>query len=73
MNSINSSYRIFKLKNNENYNTWKINIFNFLKIKELWWITSKKMKKSEDLDKEISAEIKLIYEIKLFDWKDKND
>ena len=31
------------------------------------------MKKSEDLDKEINAEIKLIYEIKLLDWKDKND
>ncbi len=43
------NYRVLKLKKSENYESWKKNIINVLKVKDLWMIISEKLKKSTSL------------------------
>ncbi len=54
-------YHVFKLKRSENYESWKKNIINILKVKDLWMIILKKLKKSTSLTFDISTADKKKY------------
>ena len=41
------NYRVSKLKKSENYESWKKNIISVLKVKDLWMIISRWLKKSK--------------------------
>ncbi len=41
------NYHVLKLKKSENYESWKKNIINVLKVKDLWMIILKWLKKSK--------------------------
>jgi len=49
------NYRVPKLKKSENYESWKKNIINVLKVKDLWMIISEKLKKSTSLSFNVST------------------
>ena len=73
MDNMDSSFKFPKLKGNENYDSWKVDISNALKIKGLWWVTSGKVKKPEISENELNAEAEKAYKEELLSWKDKND
>ncbi len=55
------NYHVLKLKRSENYESWKKNIINVLKVKDLWIIISEKLKKSTSLSFDISTADKKKY------------
>lgn len=67
------TYRFPKLKGSDNYESWKMNIINALKVKGLWWVTSEKLKKSEISAFDVTATVKTEYKHELLHWEDKND
>jgi len=66
-------YRVSKLKRSENYKSWKKNIINVLKVKDLWMIISRKLKKSTSLSFNVSTADKKKYITDIQHWKDRND
>ncbi len=66
-------YRVSKLKRSENYESWKKNIINVLKVKDLWMITSRKLKKPASLSFDVSIADKKKYITDVQHWKDRND
>ncbi len=66
-------YRVSKLKKSENYESWKKNIINVLKVKDLWMIILKKLKKSTSLSFNVSTADKKKYITDVQHWKDRND
>jgi len=66
-------YRVSKLKKSENYESWKKNIINVLKVKNLWMIILKKLKKSTSLSFDVSTADKKKYITDVQHWKDRND
>jgi len=67
------NYRVSKLKRSENYEWWKKNIINVLKVKDLWMIISEKLKKSTSLSFNVSTADKKKYITDVQHWKDRND
>jgi len=67
------TYRFPKLKDSDNYESWKMDITNALKAKGLWWVTSGKLKKPEILASDVTATAKTKYKHELLHWEDKND
>ncbi len=67
------TYRVSKLKRSENYESWKKNIINALKVKDLWIITSRKLKKSTSLSFDVSTADKKKYITDIQRWEDRND
>jgi len=68
-----NNYRFSKLKKSENYKSWKIDIISILKVKDLWWIISRKLKKSIISSSEFKTAVKKKYVSTILNWKDKND
>ena len=66
-------YRVSKLKRSENYKSWKKNIINVLKVKDLWMIISRKLKKSTSLSFNVSTADKKKYITDVQHWEDRND
>ncbi len=66
-------YRISKLKRSENYESWKKNIINVLKVKDLWMIISRKLKKSASLSFDVSTADKKKHITDVQHWKDRNN
>ncbi len=66
-------YRVSKLKRSENYESWKKNIINVLKVKDLWMIISRKLKKSASLSFNVSIADKKKYITDVQHWEDRND
>ncbi len=67
------NYRVPKLKGSENYESWKENIINALKVKGLWMIISEKLEKSASLSFDASTADKKKYITDVQHWKDRND
>ncbi len=67
------NYRFPKLKGSENYESWKVDIISILKAKGLWWVTSRKLKKSVIPDSEFKTAVKKKYVSTILNWEDKND
>ena len=67
------NYHVSKLKRSENYESWKKNIINVLKVKDLWMIISEKLKKSTSLSFDVSTADKKKYITDVQHWKDRND
>jgi len=67
------NYHVLKLKKSENYESWKKNIINVLKVKDFWMIISKKLKKLTSLSFNISTADKKKYITNVQHWKDKNN
>ncbi len=67
------NYRVSKLKKSENYESWKKNIINVLKVKDLWMIISEKLKKSTSLSFDVSTADKKKYITDVQHWEDRND
>ncbi len=67
------NYHVLKLKRSENYESWKKNIINVLKVKNLWMIISEKLKKSTLLSFNILTADKKKYIIDVQHWEDKNN
>ncbi len=65
-------YRVSKLKRSENYESWKKNIINVLKVKDLWMIISKKLKKSTSLSFDASTADKKKHITDVQHWEDRN-
>jgi len=68
-----NNYWFSKLKKSENYELWKIDIISTLKVKDLWWVILKKLKKSIILNSEFKTAVKKKYVSTILNWKDKND
>ncbi len=66
-------YRVSKLKRSENYESWKKNIINVLKVKDLWMIILRKLKKSTSLTFNVSTADKKKYITDVQHWEDRND
>ncbi len=66
-------YQISKLKRSKNYESWKKNIINVLKVKDLWMIISRKLKKSASLSFDVSTTDKKKHITDVQHWKDRND
>ncbi len=66
------TYRVSKLKRSENYESWKKNIINVLKVKDLWMIISKKLKKSTSLSFDASTADKKKHITDVQHWEDRN-
>lgn len=66
-------YRFPKLKGNENYESWKVDIISALKAKGLWWVTSEKMEKPEIPPFDVTSTVKRAYNTDMLAWEDKND
>jgi hypothetical protein len=48
-------YKFPKLKGNENYESWKVEISSALKSKGIWWVTSGKLEKPEIPASDVTA------------------
>ncbi len=66
-------YRFPKLKGNENYESWRIDITSALKSKGLWWVTSGKLEKPGIPSSDATSTAKREYASDLLTWEDKND
>ncbi len=67
------NYRVLKLKKSENYESWKKNIINVLKVKDLWMIISEKLKKSTSLSFNVLTADKKKYITDVQHWEDRNN
>jgi len=67
------NYHVLKLKKSENYESWKKNIINVLKVKNLWMIISKKLKKSTSLSFNVLIANKKKYITDVQHWEDRNN
>jgi len=68
-----NNYWFFKLKRSENYESWKIDIISTLKVKDLWWVILRKLKKSIISNSEFKTAVKKKYVSTILNWEDKND
>ncbi len=68
-----NNYWFSKLKKSENYESWKVDIISILKVKDLWWIISRKLKKSINPNSEFKTAVKKKYVSTILNWEDKND
>ncbi len=68
-----NNYQFSKLKKSENYKSWKINIISTLKVKDLWWIILRKLKKSIISNSEFKTAVKKKYVSTILNWKNKNN
>ncbi len=68
-----NNYWFSKLKKSENYKSWKIDIISTLKVKDLWWVILKKLKKSIISNSEFKTTVKKKYISTILNWKDKNN
>ncbi len=68
-----NNYWFSKLKKSENYESWKIDIISTLKVKDLWWIISRKLKKLIISNSEFKTTVKKKYVSTILNWEDKND
>ncbi len=68
-----NNYQFSKLKKSENYKSWKINIISTLKVKDLWWIILRKLKKSIISNSEFKTAVKKKYVSIILNWKNKNN
>jgi len=66
-------YRVSRLKKSENYESWKKNIINVLKVKDLWMIISRKLKKLTSLSFNVLIADKKKYITDVQHWEDRND
>ena len=72
MDSYDSSYKFPKLKGNENYDSWKVDIAYALKAEGLWWVTSGKLEKPIPTG-DLTPAAKEKHNSALLTWEDKND
>ena len=73
MDSSDNTYKIPKLKGNENYDSWRADIIDSLKAKGLWWVTSGKLIKPELPVGDITGAAINKHNDALLAWEDKND
>ena len=73
MDSSDNTYKIPKLKGNENYDSWRADITDSLKAKGLWWVTSGKLIKPGTLTGDITERAKEKQDDAILAWEDNND